>query len=135
MAGEIYESLHIISLVINRRQDIPLIRTKVKLLAHAAGSPRLFVTQVATAASEISRLLWRKYGGGKADFAIIHSCGTDDRTGIELQFEGRKPSPRAISMRSLPDWPRCGARAACLIRSFSPRACGASGPCRYGSNV
>ena len=91
MAGEIYESLHIISLVINRRQDIPLIRTKVKLLAHAAGSPRLLVTQVATAASEISRLLWQKYGGGKADFAIIHSCGKDDRTGIELHFEGRKP--------------------------------------------
>jgi hypothetical protein len=100
MAGEIYESLHIISLVINRRQDIALVRAKAKLLAHAARSPRLLVTQVATAASEMSRLLWQKYGGGKAELAIIHSCGPDDRTGIELLFEGRKP------LVSLTGWER-----------------------------
>ncbi|MEW6521491.1 MAG: hypothetical protein AB1461_19005 [Thermodesulfobacteriota bacterium] len=91
MAGEIYESLHIISLVINRRQDIPLIRAKVKILAGAARCPRLAVTQLATAASEMSRLLWQKYGGGKVDLAIIHSLEKDGRTGLELDFEGRKP--------------------------------------------
>ncbi|RJX31815.1 MAG: sensor histidine kinase [Desulfurivibrio sp.] len=91
MAGEIYESLHIISLVINRRQDIPLIRAKVKILAAAAGCPRLAVTQLAAAGSEMSRLLWQKYGGGKVDLAIIHSLEKDGRTGLELDLEGRKP--------------------------------------------
>ncbi|MCK9297101.1 MAG: hypothetical protein M0P70_18705 [Desulfobulbaceae bacterium] len=91
MAGEIYESLHIISLVINRRQDIPLIRAKVKMLAGAARCPRLVVTQLSTTASEMARLLWQKYGGGKVDLSLIHLPGKDVRTGLELAFEGRKP--------------------------------------------
>jgi len=91
MAREIYESLHIISLVINRRQDIPLIRAKVKILASAARCPRLVVTQLSTAASEMARLLWQKYGGGKVDLSIIHSLEKDGQTGMELEFEGRKP--------------------------------------------
>jgi signal transduction histidine kinase len=91
MDREIYESLHIISLVINRRQDIPLIRSKVKILAGAARCPRLVVTQLSTAASEMARLLWQKYGGGKVDLSIIHSLEKDGQTGLELEFEGRKP--------------------------------------------
>ncbi|MBI5556285.1 MAG: HAMP domain-containing histidine kinase [Deltaproteobacteria bacterium] len=91
MAGEIYESLHIITLVINRRQDIPLVRSKTKLLAGAAGCPRLAVTQLATAASEMSRLLWQRYGGGKAHFSVIHMLDRGEQTGMELHFEGRKP--------------------------------------------
>lgn len=91
MAGEIYESLHIITLVINRRQDIPLIRAKVKMLAGAARFPRLVVTQLSTAASEMARLLWQKYGGGKVNLAIIHSLEKDGQTGLALEFEGRKP--------------------------------------------
>jgi signal transduction histidine kinase len=90
MAGEIYESLHIITLVINRRQDIPLIRAKVKMLAGAARCPRLVVTQLSTAASEMARLLWQKYGGGKVDLSMIHSLCKDGRTGMALVFEGRK---------------------------------------------
>jgi len=91
MAREIYESLHIISLVINRRQDIPLVRAKVKLLAGAARCSRLVVTQLSTAASEMTRLLWQKYGGGKVDLAIVHSLEKDGQSGLALEFEGRKP--------------------------------------------
>ena len=90
MAGEIYESLHFLSLVINRRQDIPLVRSKVKLLAKSAGFPRLAVTQLATTASEIARLLVRKCGGGSVNISLVHTLDVQSLNGLEMLFEGRK---------------------------------------------
>ncbi|MFZ5765817.1 MAG: hypothetical protein ACOY4H_09505 [Thermodesulfobacteriota bacterium] len=90
MAGESYDSLHILSLVINRLQDIPLIRAKVKLLAGAVDFPRLAITRLATAASEMARLLAMKYGGGTVALSLARTFDERERTGLAMVFEGRR---------------------------------------------
>lgn len=96
MAGKSDESLHILSLVLNRMQDIPLIRQKVKLLAAAVGLPRLAVTQVATGASEMARVLTMHHGGGKVVLALVHrDTPADPGCGISMVFEGRRSASAA----------------------------------------
>ena len=91
MAWKISESAHILTLVIKRDRDIPLVRTKTKLLAREMGFERLAIIQLATSASEVARLLLRMFGGGKVRLSAVRFEGWMDSCGLELIFAGRQP--------------------------------------------
>jgi len=102
MAPQITDSIHVLSLLIQRETDIPQVRAKAKLLAKAAGCNRLTVIQIATAASESARMLLQMFGGGKVRQSLIHGTEPED-TGIELLFTGRREC--GIEGDSLPACP------------------------------
>ena len=91
MAWEIRKSVHILTLVIRRDRDIPLVRGKTKLLAREMGFDRLAVVRLATAASEAARLLLGMFGGGKVNLSGVHFASPPDRCGLELVFLGQRP--------------------------------------------
>ncbi|MEA3548029.1 MAG: sensor histidine kinase [Thermodesulfobacteriota bacterium] len=91
MAWKISESAHILTLVIKRDRDIPLVRTKTKLLAREMGFERLAVIQLATSASEVARLLLRMFGGGQVRLSAVRFENRMDSCGLELILVGRKP--------------------------------------------
>ncbi len=78
---------HILTLVIQKDADIPRVRSKVKLLVRTIGGPREQMTGIAVGASELSRLLLQRYGGGKVRvsvFPVQHEQA--DGSGLELVF-------------------------------------------------
>ncbi len=89
MAWKIKESSHILTLVVNRGQDIPRLRSKIKLLATTLGFRRLSVVQLAVAASEGGRLLLNMFGGGKVRISIVNFAETGLGSGLELVFAGK----------------------------------------------
>ena len=91
MDWKIDETVHILTLVVNRDRDIPLVRTKAKLLAREMGFERLAIIQLATAASEAARLLLRMFGGGKVRLSAVSFESRMDMCGQELVFVGRRP--------------------------------------------
>ncbi len=91
MAWKISESAHILTLVIKRDRDIPLVRTKTKLLAREMGFERLAIIQLATSASEVARFLLRMFGCGLVRLSAVNFEGRMDSCGLEMIFVGQKP--------------------------------------------
>ncbi len=95
MEKKITQRLHILTLVVRKGGDIPLVREKAKVLAKICSFSRIASVQLATAASEVARLLMKTSGGGTVSFFLI--CCKIDRHGkktyggIELFFEGQRP--------------------------------------------
>lgn len=81
---------HILTLVIQRHDDVPKIRGKVKFLAKSIGCDRLQTARLATAASEVSRLILSHYHDGKVSMSLVHS---PDYAGVflELLFHSTMP--------------------------------------------
>ncbi len=82
-----WEQHHLLTLLIEKGDDIPRVRDKVKLAARAFGCPRLQVTRLATAASESARFLLRLYLGGKMRLSLVRLEDSD--AGLELLFRSR----------------------------------------------
>jgi len=89
MATEIGQRIHIISLVLNRKRDIPKIRSKAKSLAREAGYERIAMVQIATAASETARILVNSFGGGTVEMSFVQRAAAPHDTGVELLFTGK----------------------------------------------
>ncbi|HID97750.1 MAG TPA: hypothetical protein EYP57_06140 [Thermodesulfobacteriaceae bacterium] len=91
---EVKERLHILTLVIRKDKDVPRIRTKAKLFAGICRINRISAIQIATAASEMSRLLLKYTNGGTVSYSIVFSrtlCPRGEKCGgIELLFQGRR---------------------------------------------
>ncbi len=87
------ERHHLLTLLVEKEDDIPRVRGKVKLAARAFGCPRLQVTRLATAASESARFLQHLYHGGKMRLSLARMGG--DGAGLELLFRGRMACGRA----------------------------------------
>ncbi len=87
------QSHHLLTLLVERDDDIPRVRDKVKLAGRAFGCPRLQVTRLATAASESARLLQRLYQGGKMRLSLVRMG--EAGAGLELLFRGRMACGRA----------------------------------------
>ena len=81
------EEHHLLTLLIEKGDDVPRVRNKVKIAARAFGCPRLQVTRLATAASESARFLLRLYLGGKMRLSLVRQEG--DSAGLELLFRSR----------------------------------------------
>ncbi len=81
------EEHHLLTLLIEKGDDVPRVRDKVKIAARAFGCPRLQVTRLATAASESARFLLRLYLGGKMRLSLVRQEG--DSAGLELLFRSR----------------------------------------------
>lgn len=87
MAHDIEERLHILTLVIKRGQDVPLVRNKTKLLARGMGLSRLSIIQMATTASETARFFLDEFGGARVTMSLVKSQSLHDRCALELFFE------------------------------------------------
>ncbi len=85
--------IHIVTLVIKKERDIPLVRSKAKILAELCGFPRIKRVKIALAASELARFLLHHTRGGKASFFIVCKFVAGQRgpsvSGMELNFQGR----------------------------------------------
>ncbi len=77
---------HILTLVIQKEADIPMVRSKVKLLVRAVGAPVLQVTGLAVGASEAARFILRHYGGGKVRISLFANRAERAACGMELIF-------------------------------------------------
>jgi len=78
------EQYHILTLVIEKSADIPMVRRKVKLLARSIGCSRRQIASFATAASEMARLLLNCCHGGKVKLSFLRTG--DNRTNTFLEF-------------------------------------------------
>ncbi len=90
--GELTNQIHILTLVIKRQRDIPLVRAKAKLLAAIGGFSKIKRVQIALMASEIARFLLNEAKGGRAVFYIV--CGIGDEfkgtsSGLMMHFLGK----------------------------------------------
>ncbi len=92
MAG-LNHHIHIVTLVIKREKDIPLVRSKAKILAELCGFPRIRRVKIALAASELARFLLHHTRGGKASLFIVCKFEVGGKvpsvSGMELNFQGR----------------------------------------------
>ncbi len=80
------EHYHILSLVVQKDSDIPMVRGKVKLLTRSIGCSRERVACFATAASELARMLLTCCHGGKAKLVFQRSGEVNTETSLELIF-------------------------------------------------
>ncbi len=111
MEKEITQRLHILTLVVRKGRDIPLVREKAKALAKICSFSRIASVQLATAASEVARFLMKTSGGGTVSFFLI-CCRIDQHVkktsygGIELFFEGQAHTPiEAGTNNATSHWP------------------------------
>ncbi len=97
MAEKLEKRLHILTLVIKNRKDIPLVRSKAKHLGRLCGLNRIDRARVAVSASEMSRYLLENTAGGSVSFLLVccnPSCAasasaSDEHCGgIMLEFRG-----------------------------------------------
>ncbi len=99
MAEKIKNRLHILTLVIKNRRDIPLVRSKAKHLGELCGMDRVDRVRLAVSASEMSRYMLEYSGGGTASFLLVccnTECNTDKEcAGIMLEFKGRHVSKQS----------------------------------------
>ncbi len=65
------QKIHVLTLVIKRPKDIPLVRSKAKLLATLGGFSRTRRVKIALMASEMARFLLKQTKGGRVIFYII----------------------------------------------------------------
>lgn len=87
------QKIHILTLVIRRQRDIPLVRSKAKLLATFGGFSRIKRVQIALMASEVARFLLKQTKGGKVVFYIVcagDNWGRPGSSGIMVHFSGEK---------------------------------------------
>ncbi len=86
--------IHIVTLVIKREKDIPLVRSKAKILAELCGFSQMKRVRIALAASELARFLLHNTRGGKAHFYIVCKKEVADHgpsvSGMELDFMGKR---------------------------------------------
>ncbi|NOQ46459.1 MAG: hypothetical protein GQ559_07280 [Desulfobulbaceae bacterium] len=82
---------HVLTLIIQRKNDIPLVRGKVKLLAEALGCGRLQMARLATAASEAARLILTRYHDGKVNIFLFRSEEAGGSAMLELLFHSNMP--------------------------------------------
>jgi signal transduction histidine kinase len=87
------QHIHIVTLVIKRERDIPLVRSKAKILAELCGFPKIKRVKIALAASELARFLLHHTRGGKASLFIVCKFEAGSKgpsvSGMELNFQGR----------------------------------------------
>ena len=92
MAG-IDQHIHVVTLIIKREKDIPLVRSKAKILAGICGFSRTRMVQIALSASELARFLLHYTRGGKAVFYIVckFQAGVHgpSESGMKLSFQGK----------------------------------------------
>jgi len=75
--------LHLINLLIKNANDIPKVRTKIKIIACGMGYDRFKIVQLATSASEITRFLVQNYNNAKVEVNFIQTEGV----GIQMFFK------------------------------------------------
>lgn len=95
---------HILTLVIEKPADIPMIRGKVKLLARSIGCSRRRIARFATAASEMGRLLLNCCHGGKVKLSFLRFGENRADTFLEFVFHSNGACGRE----------RLGSETACL---------------------
>ena len=94
MAETITKRVHILTLVIKNRRDIPLVRGKAKHLVRLCSMSRVDRARVAVSASEMARYLLEHTSGGSVSFLLVCCnpvCATDrddSCAGILLKFKG-----------------------------------------------
>ena len=92
MAG-IDQHIHVVTLIIKRERDIPLVRSKAKILAGICGFPRTRRVEIALSASELARFLLHYTRGGKAVFYIVCKIQAGvhgpSESGMKLGFQGK----------------------------------------------
>lgn len=86
MAEHVKELHHILTLVIQKPADIPMVRKKVKLLTCSIGCSRRQVARFATAASELARILLTCCHGGKISLSFLRSAAGAEPAGLVLEF-------------------------------------------------
>lgn len=84
MAAYVKELHHILTLVVQKSADIPMVRKKVKLLTCSIGCSRMQVARFATAASELARILLICCHGGKVSLSFFRSGA--ESSGLFLEF-------------------------------------------------
>ncbi len=93
MAEKIKNRLHILTLVIKNRRDIPRVRSKAKHLGELCRMDRVDRVRLAVSASEMARYLLEHSGGGTVSFLLVCCSNTctamKDCAGIMLEFQGR----------------------------------------------
>ncbi len=91
--ADIDQRIHVVTLVVRRERDVPLVRSKAKILAGICGFSKMKRVQIALAASELARFLLNVTRGGKAVFYIVCKFEAGRRgpseAGVELDFKGR----------------------------------------------
>ncbi len=87
------QHIHIVTLVIKKERDIPLVRSKAKILAELCGFPKIKRVKIALAASELARFLLHHTRGGKASLFIVCKFESGSKgpsvSGMKLNFQGR----------------------------------------------
>ena len=91
---ELTQKIHILTLVIRRQRDIPLVRSKAKLLATFGGFSRTKRVQIALMASEMARFLLKQTKGGRVIFYMVcagnNNWAKPESSGIMVHFLGEK---------------------------------------------
>ncbi|RUM87443.1 MAG: hypothetical protein DSZ23_05825 [Thermodesulfatator sp.] len=87
------QRIHIVTLIIKKEKDIPLVRSKAKILAEICGFPKIKRVQIALSASELARFLLRHTRGGKAIFYIVCKFQSGAHgpsvSGMKISFQGK----------------------------------------------
>lgn len=87
--------LHLLTLAVSRREDIPLIRQKAKHLSEFCEFNLSDKAVTAVAASEISRIVLEIASGGTVSFALLsvqeNSEHSPRQAGIEIHAKGKSP--------------------------------------------
>jgi len=98
------QHIHVLTLIIKKQGDIPLVRSKAKLFAEICGFSKTRRVQLAVAASELARYLLNFTRGGKASFYIVCRFADPARTplssGIKLYFKGKSSCVDRISKQA-----------------------------------
>jgi signal transduction histidine kinase len=82
MEKKIKSRLHLINLIIKHENDIPKVRTKVKIIANCMGFDRFRIVQLATSASEITRFMVQNFQNSKLEINFIQI----KNAGIQMLF-------------------------------------------------
>jgi len=93
MAEHVNELHHILTLVIRKPADIPMVRKKVKLLTCSIGCGRRQVARFATAASELARILFTCCHGGKISLSFLSTAAGAEPAGLILEFVFHSSGP------------------------------------------
>ena len=78
------------TLLVEKSADIPMVRRKVKLLAQSIGCRPRLMAGLATAASEMGRLLLNACQGGKVEVAFLSGGGDRHETFLEIVFHSKE---------------------------------------------
>ncbi len=86
--------IHVLTLVVKRQRDIPLVRSKAKLLGGICGFSGTKRIQIALMASEMARFMIKNTGGGRTVFNLVcaseASLNSRGPSGLMMHFLGKK---------------------------------------------